>query len=597
VTLPIAALIAITILTVVFLAFEWVPADVVAIALLLLLVLTGLLPSDKAFAGFGSDTFIILFGLLVLTAALLRTGVVDLAGRTILRYTGNNPIHLVIVVMISTSALSAVMSNTAATAFFVPIVLGIARRAKMSPAKLLMPLAFSSILTSSVSLISTSTNVVVSGVMTQYGMPPMGMFELAPVGIPIAVVGLLYMLTVGRKMIPDRFASDDPSETPMAVRPYLSELVILPTSSLVGKTLAASGLGRDLDVTVVRIVREKTQYLDPRSNTVLRADDVVIVEGQSEEILKIKDIAGIEIKADVKLTDPSVTAGDLEFVEVILMPGSPLVGRTLKGFGFRDKYDLQVLGMSRHGESVHRKISTIPLRVGDILLIQGRHEKIAELQSERAFRVIGSIQEPRLKKTHAPIAIGIFLAVLALATFKFDFFPITLPVAVMLGVLAVFVTRCVSPEEAYCEVEWRALFLVACMLALGVAMEHTGTAAYLAAQIVELAGDAGSFWLLTGFFALTVLLTQPMSNQAAAIVVLPVALQTAFQLSLNPRTFAMMTAVAASCSYLTPLEPSCLMVYGPGRYKFMDFLKVGALLTFLIYALAIVLVPRFWPLR
>jgi di/tricarboxylate transporter len=208
------------------------------------------------------------------------------------------------------------------------------------------------------------------------------------------------------------------------------------------------------------------------------------------------------------------------------------------------------------------------------------------------LRALGEVEQTRPNIRRAPIAITIFLTVLGLATFKV----LTLPVAMMLGAFLVFATRCVTPEEAYFDIEWKAIILVACMLGLGAAMEHTGASVYVSGLITALVGTSSPLMLLTGFFVLTVLLTQPMSNQAAAIVVLPIALQTAQQLHLNPRTFAMMIAVAASCSYLTPLEPSCVMVYGAGRYRFADFVKVGALLTVLIYIVAILLVPIFWPL-
>jgi len=203
------------------------------------------------------------------------------------------------------------------------------------------------------------------------------------------------------------------------------------------------------------------------------------------------------------------------------------------------------------------------------------------------------MEEVRPRRGRAPLAVAIFVGVLALVTFRV----LTLPLAVMLGAVLVFVTRCITPAEAYERVEWKAIILIGSMLSLGVAMEHTGAANYLAAQLIALTGTTQPFWLLTVFFGLTVFLTQPMSNQAAAIVVLPIAMQTALQLGLNPRTFAMMVAVAASCSYLTPLEPSCLMVYGPGRYRFADFLKMGSVLTLLIYAVAITLVPLVWRLK
>lgn len=264
----------------------------------------------------------------------------------------------------------------------------------------------------------------------------------------------------------------------------------------------------------------------------------------------------------------------------------------MKGVGFRQRYGLQVLGIHRHGVTIVRKISRIRLKTGDQLLIQGHRANIAVLDKDNTFRILGTVDYERLDFPHAPITIAIFAGVLVMATFNL----LSLPVAVLLGALLAFMMHCITPEEAYREVEWKALIVIGSILAVGSAMEHTGTARFLAAQIVSLIGQAHPAWLLTAFFVLALLLTQPMSNQAAAVVVVPVALQTAFQLNLNPRTFAIMIAVAASCSYLTPLEPSCLMVYGPGRYRFLDFLKVGSLLTVLIYILAIALVPLIWPL-
>ena len=320
---------------------------------------------------------------------------------------------------------------------------------------------------------------------------------------------------------------------------------------------------------------------------------MILVEGPTKEILKIKDTAGIEIRPDVELADPTVPETELGLVEVILLPKSPLIGRTLKGIGFRERYGLQVLGLNRHGEIVREQMSQVPLHLGDILLVQGSRSNIAALSEDNTFRIIGALDEKRPHIKRAPYALAIFVIAMALATFKV----VSFPVAVILGSVAAFLTRCITPDEAYREIEWKAVILIACMLAFGTAMEQTGTAKYLAGLIVKGAGHLGTPWLLSGFFALTVLLTQPMSNQAAAVVVLPVAVQTASQLGLNPRCFAMMIAVAASCSYLTPLEPSCLMVYGPGRYRFLDFLKIGSVLTVLIYIIAIVLVPKVWPVR
>mgnify|MGYP000273483355 CR=1 FL=1 len=574
----------------VFLSFEWVPADVVALGILLALVLTGLVPADRAFTGFGSDTVMVFLGLLIMTAALLRTGVVDQAGRWILRRAGKDPQRLLVLVVIAVATLGAFISNTASTAFFLPVVMAIAARTSTSPSKLLMPLAFGSILTSSVTLISTSTNIVVSGLMQQTGLPPIHMFEMSPVGIPIAVVGIAYVLTLGRRLMPDR--SQAGLEPSFGLGPYLTEVVVAPNSRLIGKTLRESGLGSELDLTVVKIVREKTRYLAPRANMRLEQDDVLLVEGRRQDVLKIKDVAGIDIKADVDLADPDLQAEDVRLVEGILLPGSPLIGRTLRSHQFRERYGLQVLAIHRHDETLTAKLSTVRLRMGDVLLLQGDQHVLAGVEGNRSFRILGLVDEPRPKVHRARTAVVVFASALLLGTLKV----VSLPVAMLLGALGAFLTGCITPEEAYREVEWKVIILVGSMLALGAAMEATGTAQYLAAQVVRLAAETSPVWLLAAFFALTVLLTQPMSNQAAAVVVLPVAIQAALQLQLNPRTFAMMVAVAASCSYMTPLEPSCLMVYGPGRYRFVDFIKVGLPLTAVIGAIAVVLVPRVWPL-
>src|SRR5688572_3361853 len=596
-TWEIGLLLSIIVLAAILFSLERISPDVIGLGLVVLLAVTGLLPKDRAFEGFGSDTVITILGLLILTAALLRTGVIDIVSRMILKHTGDNPLRLVAVIMCTVAGLSAFISNTAATAFFVPLVIGLAQRAKISPSKLLMPLAFSSILTSSVTLISTSTNLVVSGLMTQANLRPMGMFELAPVGIPIAVVGLLYMFFIGRRFIPNR-AHEGDLMSDFGMRPYLSELVILPSSTYVGKTLEDAAFRRDMDLNVVQIVRNKKEVLLPKPDLKLLEGDVLLVEGRTDHLLKIKDTAGIDIKADVKLTDPSPANPSPEnkaasLVEVILMPKSPLIGRTLKGYRFRERYGLQVLGLNRHGENIRRKLSQTPLRMGDVLLLQGTPASVSALQDQNVARVLNAVREDRPNRVRAKRAVLIFVLALALGTFKV----VSFPIAVMIGTLGMFLTKCLTPEEAYREVEWKAVILIGSMLGLGVAMEHTGAAAYLAGMIAEFAGKAGPLWVLGGFFILTVVLTQPMSNQAAAVVILPVAIQTALKLGLNPRTFAMMIAVAASCSYLTPLEPSCLMVYGPGKYRFMDFLKVGSLLTIVIYVIAILLVPVVWPLK
>lgn len=581
-------------------AFEWVAADVVALGFLIIMIVTGLVSANEAFAGFGSDTVFTLMGLFILTAALQRTGVVEMTGRTLLRYTGDKPNRLVAMIMVATASLSSLMSNTACTAFFLPIALGLSERMRVSASKLLMPLAFASILASSVTLVATSTNIVVNGLLKRYELAPMSMFELTPVGVPIAVAGILYMLTIGRRLLPDRTTPDDLSQ--LGNRLYLTELVVLPNSPLIGKTLTESSLGHEMDLTVVRVVRKENRALptanrrlEPRTGRRLRAGDILLVEGERTSLLNSKAAVGLEIRTHLKNHMGKLPDDDLQMIEVILMPNSPLIGMTLAQYQFRERYGLQVLAIHRHGETIQRKISQMPLRVGDVLLIQSERANLTSLtalEEENMFQVLGAVHQESYQRERAPFAIAAFIGALGLAAFEV----VPLSVAVLMGALTVFLTQAISVEEAYRKVEWRALVLIGSMLALGTAMEKSGTAAYLADQIVNLAGATNPLLLLTGFFVLAVVLTQPMSNQAAAIVVVPIAIQTAIQLGLNPRTFVMMIAIASSTSYLTPLEPSCMMVYGPGNYRFSDFLKVGSLLTFVVYGIAILLVPIFWPL-
>ena len=585
--------ICLTILALAVLAFAWdrVPADVVALGVMLGVVVTGLLPADKAFAGFGSDTVMMILGLLVMSAGLLQTGVVEIAGRHIFDLAGRNPAIFLPVIMVSVATVSAFMSNTAATAFFVPLVIGYAAKIGASPSKFLLPLAFASILTSSVTLISTSTNLVVSDLLTRYQQPPMGMFELAPVGIPIAVIGILYVWAIGVRLIPQR--EDQKAEEKIGERKYQADVVVMEDGPLVGKSLKDAKIAGDAELRVVKLIRgaETVRGEKKLADLELQARDELFIEGLRADLLKIKDIEGLDFKADVHLADPDEDKEQTTIVEGVLLPRSPLIGQSLRSLEFKERYGLQVLAIHRAGR-VPRSISSARLRMGDVLLLQGTPDDVKALERGNLFNIFGGVEKERLNRSRAPLAAAIFALAILAATFKLA----SLPVAMLGGAFLMLLTRCLSPEEAYRQVEWKVLILIGALLSLGAAMEASGAGKYLAQQLIGVVGAESRYGLLTCFFVLTVALTQPMSNQAAALVVLPIAMQTGLQIGVDPRGFGMMVAVAASCSYLTPLEPSCLMVYGPGKYQFSDFFRIGMPLTVLIYALAIVLVPWIWPM-
>jgi len=586
-TLPMVILIVIIIASLVLFSIETIPADVVALGVMMILILTGILPPEIAFEGFGSDTAIMILGLLILTAALVRTGIVQIISRRILRSVGENQTQLYWVIMGTAGILSGFMSNTATSAFFTPMTIGLARKFKIHPSKLLMSLAFATVLASSLTLVGTSTNIVVSGLMTQHGMAPLGMFELTPVGIPILIVGLLYMFFIGRHITPVR----DEEEAGMTedILSYCSEFEVKEDSPCQGKTISEIGLGQEYDLTILRILKESGYHAEPRANTVLQTGDKVLIEGNRDDLVAFQEEGLVEFTGEFE--EEKEIAKDLSMAEVIVLPGSPLVGRTLWGLNFRQRYGLQVLGINRKGETIRRRISRTRLQVGDQLLLQGDPETIRSLGKNNNFRVVSAELDIMPETEKAPIALIIFLGVLILVSFNV----LSLPVAVMVGAFATFVTRCITPVEAYRRVNWNAWLLISCMLALGSAMELSGLADFLADQIVALIGTANPIILLSAFFVLSLLLTQPMSNQAAAVVVIPIAIQTATQLGLNPRTFAVMIAVGASCSFITPLEPACLIVYSAGNYRFFDFVKVGSILTVLIFLIAILMVPWLWP--
>ena len=590
-TFEIGLILGIVGLTIILFSFDKVSPDIIALGIIVLLVLSGLLPLDRALAGIGSEAFILILGLLVMTAALEKSGVVRLVGDWILRKANFDNNRFVFIIMLAAAGLSGLMSNTGATAFFLPIVIGMARDLKSSRSKLLMPLAFASILASSVTLISTTTNIVVSGIMEAKGMEPFGMFELTPVGILILGLGIIYMLFIGNKLVPDR-PYEEPFSAATSVRNYLTELVVPEASNLCGKTLAQAALGRDHDLTVLRIEKVNKSFFMPSAAATIEAGDVLYVEGDRDYLLNIKEITDLELKPRKDISNQEFQSENVGLFEVILLPRSPLIGRSLKQLNFRYKYGMQVLGINRSGRTIRRKISEVRLAVGDQLLLQGNRTSALAMDQSKIFRLLHAMRIEESQPNAAKISVVIFLSVLLMAAFKI----ISVPVAAILGMLLVFITGCITPEEAYRTVNWQSLILIGGMLALGYAIQDSGAAQYLSELIVRFTDGLQPIWLLGGFFLLTMLLSQPMSNQAAAVVVVPIAIQTALQLGLNPRSFAVMIALGASCSFLTPLEPSCMMVYGPGNYRFLDFVKVGLPLTVLIFLTAMIMVPVLWPL-
>ncbi|MBK8305392.1 MAG: SLC13 family permease [Pyrinomonadaceae bacterium] len=593
---PIAITLILLLVAIVLFATEKLPVDVIGIILVIALILTRVLTVGEAVAGFGNDVIITIGGLFILVGGLTKTGMVDVIGRRIGRISGDNEFVLTALIMVTAAVSASVLKNTTTAAMFLPVVIGLAARSKVPPSKLLMPLAFGAILGGSCTLIGTSTNLAVSGAITRYGQEPFSMFELAPVGIITFAVGMLYMLFIGRKMLPSRGGEASLTEQ-YQIRDYISELLVLPDSELVGKTLEEANINNLLELNVLGIIRDGERIIAPSSDERIRRRDSLIVEGKISDILRVKEEIGLEIKADFMLNDVVLEDDDVELFELMVMRDSRFVGHTLKTMKFRQSYDLTVLAVNRHGQTFIEKLSDLELIFGDVLLVQGKRTLIDPLVIDRELMLLEDVSASSIRVEKRKWAVAAFALFLTLSLTKVVVgYEIPLAVCVLLGVMVLLATKTVRYSEMYDLIDFRLLVLIACMMSFGVAMENTKADVYLAGLIEQYFGQFGPTAVLAGFFLFTVLLTQPMSNQAAALVVLPVAIKTAVALGLNPRTFIIGVTYAASFSFITPLEPACVLVYTPGRYRFMDFVKIGTILTIIVFVVSITLVPVFWPL-
>ena len=585
------------VLAIILFATEKLPVDVIGIILVIALVLTQVLTVQEAVAGFGNDVVITIGGLFLLVGGLIRTGIVDLIGRRLHRIAGDNIFVLTALIMTTAAVSASVLKNTTTTAMFLPVIIGLAAKARIAPSKLLMPLAFGAILGGSCTLIGTSTNLAVSGQIVRYGQAPFSMFELTTVGVITFAAGMVYMLFFGRLMLPNRGGEESLTEQ-YHMREYVSELLVLPDSPLVGKTLGEANIGTELELNVLGIIRGDERIANPSAAERIQRRDRLIVEGTITDLLRVKEEIGLEIKPDFTLNDIVLEGGEVELFEVIVMRDSDFVGQTLRTLRFRQNYDLTVLAINRHGDTFINKLSDVMLRFGDVLLVQGKRNDVELLVSEREVILLEDLSRANFrieKRKWAIAAFGVFLTLsLAKITVGVD---IPLAICVLIGVMLLLATKTIRYAEMYPLIDFRLLVLIACMMSFGVAMEKTGADQYLANLILHYFSTYGDMAILAGFFALTVLLTQPMSNQAAALVVLPVAVKAAVALGLNPRTFIVAVTYAASFSFITPLEPACVLVYTPGRYRFMDFVKIGSILTLIVFTVAMLLVPIFWPFQ
>lgn len=570
--------------------------DVVAMMVLAALLLTGLVTVEEAFAGLSSPAVITVFAVFILSGALYKSGVADALARTVLSLAGPSEVRLLILLMLTAGIMSAFMNNIGAVAIMLPAVISVARSSNIPQSKLLLPLAFAALMGGNMTLIGTPPNILASGILGSYGgLEPFAFFDFLPMGAIILATGILYMVLIGRHLLPDRRPVSAPTEV-VQLRSYLTEVSVPETSSLVGKSLPEAELGKRHNLNIIQIQRNGDDPIFPSPDQHFRVGDQLLLEGQRDDIVTTCDLYNLTLvstQSDDDGLEQDLTIGSSELAEITLAPRSDLVGLSLQEIGFRNRYDLSVLAIRHMGESLVSRLAEVPLQFGDSLLVQGEAAKINLLRSDDNFMVLDSPPPDIRRLGKGRLAIVILAVTLVVATVGW------LPPAsaMFIGALMMVLTGVLRIDEAYESIEWRAIFLIAWILPLGIALETTGTAALIAEFIVGLVGDAGPLAVLIAIFILTALLTEVISNAAATVLVVPIAIDTANSLGASPYTFVMAVVIAASTSFLTPIGHQVnVLIYGPGGYKFTDYTRVGIGLNLLMLLLAATVLPIIWPM-
>jgi di/tricarboxylate transporter len=594
---------------------EKAPPDVVSLLAILALLLTGVLRPNEAFFGFSHPATVSVAAVLVLSSAIERTGVLSLVVRRVLMPLGRSELLFTAVIMLVIAVLSAFVNNTAMVAIFIPVVLEACRRTGMSPGRVLMPMSHAATFGGMCTLVGTSTNLVAHEFARNQGLPGFSMFELGKVGLPMLLVGSAYILLVGRWFLPRNQAAVP--ETLGQADPYLSELIVPANSPWIGREVNAESFQRDLDVELVGLVRDGQVVGLTEKPPHFAAGDSLRVRGTLQRVLALVEREGFKLhrpedrKPDDRNAPASSTAGaepsepaepvaetvsppgsKLQLAEIVVLITSGLIGRTLKQIRFAERYDAVVLALRRRG-GIRERPSTTPLQAGDVLVVEGAPEALKALAETRGFLVIGTPtplkQHPRL------LPITMFVLVGVVGAVALGLLPIV--TAAVAGCAVLMLTGCLPPREAYRAIDLSLVFLLAGTLALGLALEKTGITAVLARGLSTLTGVTGPYILIASFFLVAVVVSELMSNSGTVALLAPIAVSSAAQMGLNPMALLAAIAFGASASFAMPMGyQTSLMIYGPGGYRFKDFVRMGLALDLLLAALALWLIPQFWPL-
>jgi len=575
---------------------EWLPLDVTAIGLMVLVIVlepwTKVSPSDGV-SGFSSTATITVLAMFILSEGVRQTGLLQRIGNSIAQWTATNPLkqYATIVAMAGSSA--GVINNTPVVAMMIPMVVGIAKKTGISPSKLLMPVSFAAMMGGTLTLIGTSTNILASDVSARLLGHPFGMFEFTSLGIIVLISGSLYLIFVGRYLIPERIKPEEDLTDEFEMAGYLSEVVILDDSPLLGRTVQQALGDLQEDVDIVQMIRNGEAFPAPIANKQFRAGDVLILRTRRDTLFYLMESAGLQPAAKARITEEDFDIQDKgeQLVEVVLLSENPMIGETLRSSGFGQRYDALVLAVRRRGTNFADRIDEIRMEGGDTLLVQASPQAMRRFSGNRTFILIQESEDPQFRREKTALALGIVAVVVGLAGLGVT----SILVSALAGVFGMIVTGCVQPNEIYKSVDWSVIFLLAGVIPLGMAMERSGLAEYLAQVIASVSGQLSGLALLFLFYIFTSLITQVISNNASVILMIPVAIEAAEIADAEPFSYVLAVTFAASCALLTPVGyQTNLMVYGPGGYRFTDFLRVGGPLQILLAVVTCLGIAALW---
>jgi di/tricarboxylate transporter len=575
-------------------ALDRFPVDFVAFAILTAVLLLGPILNirpDEAISGFSNTATITVLAMFILSAGIERTGLINLLARRLAGFGGGEMGQFLVLIMV-VGPMSAFISNTAVVAILMPVVISLARQHHLPPSKLLMPLSFFSQLAGVMTLIGTSTNVLASSLADRQGYGPFGMFEFAPIGLLVFITGSLYMLLIGRKLLPERRTESGATEN-YQLKAYLSEVIIRRDSLLVGKNLARSELRDRFDIHVLEILRENNKLERPLAQHTLQAGDLLFIKANRHQLLEAKDSKGLTIAAEAQLPEKPLQSQQMGLLEVVIGPNADLIGSLLEDVNFRQRYGCTVIAMQKHGETIQERLGQVPLNFGDTLLLRGPKPALEQIKREPGFIVTEELALEAYRTEKAGLALAIMAGVVIFAALGQ---PIL--VTALAGCTLMVITGCLKMNELHEAIRWDVIFLLAGVIPLGLALERSGGADLLAQFAAQAANYVPSLLVLSIFYIVAMLLTELISNNATVVVLVPVAIASAEALGLDARAFILAIMFAASTSFSSPVGyQTNTMVYGPGGYKFLDFLRVGGPLNLILAIVTPIYIYLLWGLK